>query len=196
MNHPLRCACGAVQGRVEATRSAGRAVCYCRDCQAFARFLGDPADTLDALGGTEVVATRPRYVVFTAGLDQLRCMSLSERGLLRWYTACCHTPIGNTPRDPRLPYVGLLRRCLPGDDAAMAASFGADVVAVNTQGARGPVPRSPLALARAMFKILRNVVPERLSGRYRESPFFRPGTLAPLVAPQVIGREQRRALSS
>ena len=56
----LRCGCGAVSGRVEAPERAGRAICYCRDCRAFARWLGHPERTLDPAGGTDVVATTPR----------------------------------------------------------------------------------------------------------------------------------------
>jgi hypothetical protein len=50
---PLRCRCGSVRGIAsEFARASGfRLVCYCKDCQAFARFL-DRADVLDAAGGS------------------------------------------------------------------------------------------------------------------------------------------------
>src|ERR1700761_5845308 len=99
MNHPLRCSCGKLQGHVSHPGRAGRGVCYCRDCRAFAHFLGRPGDILDAQGGTDVMATLPSYVTFTQGKDKLACMSLSERGMLRWYASCCNTPIGNTMRN-------------------------------------------------------------------------------------------------
>jgi len=105
LSFPLRCACGRLEGHVAATHRAGRAICYCRDCQAFARFLGSPEATLDVLGGTDIITTAPRFVQFTAGTEQLQCMSLGPRGLLRWYAGCCRTPIGNTPRNPKLSYV-------------------------------------------------------------------------------------------
>ena len=192
--HPLRCACGAVQGHIESPQVAGRAVCYCRDCQAFARFLERADTVLDARGGTEVVATRPRHVHFTQGVEQLRCMSLKPGGLLRWYTACCHTPIGNLPADPRVPYVSLVRTCLPGSKAELDAVFGPCEVAVNTQGASAPVRATPVATLFAVLKILRAAIPERLSGRYRQNPFRRADTGAPIVAPLVLSAEQRRAL--
>ena len=55
----LACACGRVSGLVSgASASTGtRAVCYCDDCQAFARHLGDADRVLDANGGTEVFQT-------------------------------------------------------------------------------------------------------------------------------------------
>ncbi len=42
---PLRCLCGRMRGVARAVSpSAGfRFVCYCKDCQAFARFLEQPS---------------------------------------------------------------------------------------------------------------------------------------------------------
>jgi len=93
MNHPLRCRCGQVEGHVVRPGPATRAVCYCKDCQAFARFLGHADSVLDAQGGSGIVATQPREVVFARGTEKIACMSLSERGMLRWYASCCNTPI-------------------------------------------------------------------------------------------------------
>ena len=61
--------------------SAGfRFVCYCKDCQAFARFLKRP-DILDAGGGTDIFQLPPSQVTFIAGLDALRCVRLSQQSL-------------------------------------------------------------------------------------------------------------------
>lgn len=194
MNYPLRCRCGAIEGYIASPRLAGRAVCYCRDCQAFARFLGRPDQILDGQGGTDVVATLPRLVHFTRGIEQLRCMSLSGRGLLRWYAGCCRTPIGNTPRDPKLSYVGLVRTCLPGSASEFDAAFGAAKIAVNTRSGSGHVGSTPIATFFGVLKIMKNVVGARLSRRYRDNPFFRPGTADPIVAPQVVTAAERRSL--
>lgn len=104
MDMPFRCDCGSLKGRLETRRSAGRARCYCRDCQAYARYLGREQALLDGNGGTEIIACVPGGVQFTVGVDRLACVSLGERGLLRWHAQCCRTPIGNTPRgSPQRP---------------------------------------------------------------------------------------------
>ena len=103
MTIALRCRCGKLRGQVDTRRVAARAVCYCKDCQAYGRFLATPV--LDPLGGTEVAATLPAAVRFDEGLEHLACMSLGPKGLYRWYADCCRTPIGNTPRDPRTSYL-------------------------------------------------------------------------------------------
>ena len=46
----------------------------------------------------------------------------------------------------------------------------------------------------AMLKILRNVGGSRLSGSFRQNPFFKAGTDEPIVPPQMLVAAQRRAL--
>jgi hypothetical protein len=194
MHFPLRCRCGSVQGLLDAPERASRAVCYCRDCQAFARFLGEPERVLNADAGTDIIASTPRRVRFTRGLGQLRCMSLSDKGLLRWYASCCRTPIGNTPRDPKLSYIGLVHSCLAGSAAEQDAAFGPARVAINTASASGTVRSTPVAGLLALVKIFGRVAGARLSGGYRSNPFFDPATSRPIVAPQVLSPAQRKEL--
>jgi len=196
MKRPLRCQCGVVQGEVDVRRSAGRAVCYCKDCQAFARFLGREAEILDRFGGTEIIATVPRRVRFSSGFDKVVCMSLSEKGLLRWYASCCRTPIGNTPRDRKIAYVGLVRQCLAEADDEMRRSFGQHAIALNTQSARGDVPSTPAAMFVGLLKIIRNVAGARLKGDYKDNPFFARDSGAPIKAPQTLTPAERQALHS
>src|SRR5258706_16328438 len=105
---PLRCGCGRVRGTAHTVspRDGLHLLCYCHDCRAFARFLGK-ADILDAAGGTDIFQMPPARLRFDAGSDALRCMRLSEKGILRWYTDCCRTPIGNTV-GPRVPIIGVI----------------------------------------------------------------------------------------
>lgn len=116
----LRCQCGKVRGTARgiSPRSAFRIVCYCDDCQAFARFLERPRTMNDA-GGTEIVQVPPSHVVLADGLDQLRCVRLSEKGLHRFYAACCRTGIANTI-SPKLPFVGLLHSFIELEGASDA----------------------------------------------------------------------------
>jgi hypothetical protein len=191
MNHPLRCRCGKLQGYVVPSSTAVRAICYCKDCQAYARFLGVP-DVADRDGGTEVIATLPGQVHFTAGLDMLSCMSLSERGLLRWYASCCNTAIGNTPRNPKLPYAGMVHSCLERGSPSIGASFGAPRIAVNTKSARNPVRSMPVASAVAVLGLLTSALASRLSGAYKSNPFFAPGTDTPVRPVRVLSAAERQ----
>jgi Family of unknown function (DUF6151) len=84
-----------------------RFVCYCKNCQAFARILNRPG-VLDAAVGTDIFQMPPGRVKLLIGADALRCLLLSTRGVLRWYTDCCRTPIAKTAASPRFPVVALI----------------------------------------------------------------------------------------
>lgn len=188
MSHPLRCACGTLRGHVDPSAGARRAVCYCRDCRAYAHHLG-VAGVLDAKGGTEVVAMHPRHLHF-ASTDTLACLSLRQGGLLRWYASCCNTPIANTPRDPRVAYAGVVHTCLEHDAPSLAATFGAPCLVVNTKSALGEVHESKLATLGAVAHIGVSLVGARLTGSWRDTPFLRDGKR--LRTPTVLTDDERQ----
>jgi hypothetical protein len=171
-DHPIECRCGQVRGTIAAGAKFTRAICYCRDCQTFAAALGAPAGMLDAKGGTDVVATLPRDVRFTAGVDRLACLSLTDRGLLRWYASCCRAPIGNTPRNPKISYVGLVHSCLGRDPRTLDAAFGPANLITFAEHAKGPVRSSRVRMVTATIRIAGRLLGARLDGSWRRSPFF------------------------
>lgn len=189
--HPLRCRCGRLRGSVTPARTTQRVVCYCRDCRAYACHLGG-GDVLDAQGGTEIVASLPAKLRFDAGSEALACLSLSPRGLLRWYAHCCGTPIGNTARNPKLAYVGLVHSCLEQDAPALAHSFGPLRMVVNPGSALRPVQKRPaLATAASLFGLATTLLGARLGGGWRDNPFFDAGTAAPVRSVQVLTPAER-----
>ncbi|HVI26993.1 MAG TPA: DUF6151 family protein [Xanthomonadaceae bacterium] len=182
---PLRCRCGQVQGQVGTDRTYVRATCYCKDCRAYAQWLGTPG-LLDAAGGVDVVAMAPSQLRFTAGQDQVACLSLSPRGIYRWCAACCRTPLGNTPRDPGVHYVGVSTACLDPEQAN--AAFGpAHRCVINTESATGPVRKTPLSFVVGGLRILAGILRAKMSG-LRASPFFDAATGQPIRAPEILGR--------
>jgi hypothetical protein len=194
MTHPLRCTCGAVTGAVEHERLANHSVCYCRDCQAFARFLGREADLLDARGGGEAIQALPKDVSFHQGGQHLACMRLSETGLLRWYAACCNTPIGATPARSRLPFVGLSRACLESASPTVAQSFGPVRFCLYTSGARGLPKPEPFGSGGLTLWLVRNRLRARLAGGFRVNPFFDMAADRPIATPKVLTPAERDRL--
>lgn len=191
MDHPLQCRCGTLKGLLAHPGRNVRATCYCLDCQSYARHLGQAAQTLDAAGGTEVVATCARDLKLTAGVEQLACLSLMPQGLLRWYARCCRTPIANTPRDWRLPYAGVMHDCL-GDAATRERAFGPVRMRVHTRSARTPVPAAPLGTLAGVLRLMPRLLAARASGGYRETPFFTAAG-APVQPPYVLTPQERQA---
>jgi len=196
MNHPLQCRCGTIKGYVVRPGTANRAVCYCRDCQAFAHFLERADTVLDEHGGTAIVATLPKHVRFTQGLEALACMSLSDHGLLRWYASCCRTPIGNTPRDVKTPYVGLIDSCLKGNSPSLQESFGPVRMVLNTKSAKGRVVSTPASNLLAMLGLMKSVIGTRLNGTYKRNPFFATETGRPIAHPRELTKAERERVTN
>jgi hypothetical protein len=192
MTHPLQCSCGRVRGEILQPGRAMRVVCYCRDCQTYAHLLQRAGQVLDPVGGTDVVATSADNLAITAGREHLACVSLSPRGLLRWYAACCGTPVANTPRDWKLPYVGLVHTCLRQPDP-LERSFPRVELRVNTKGAHGAVPRDTPVLGKLRFlRMVIRLAGLRLRGAYKSTPLFS-ASGDPVALPRVAPREEVEA---
>ena len=196
-HHLLRCQCGTVRGSV-ALPALTRAVCYCKDCRAYAFFLQREREVLDDAGGMQAVATLPQRVRFELrGLDALACMSFSERGTLRWYTSCCNTPIGNTPRNPKIPYVGLVHNCLTSDPSrTLDASFWPLRMRVFTESATRPIAATPLVVLAVMLESAKPLLGARLDGSWRANPFFHADSGEPIRPPRVLGADERLRLKA
>jgi hypothetical protein len=189
----LACRCGQVEGRIDPRRVHARASCYCRDCRAFARWLGG-AGLLDVAGGSDILAMAPDGLQITRGFEKMACMSLGPRGLLRWYASCCRTPLGNVPRDPKLYYLGVPVSAIAEPADVIEGAFGSrGHIAVNAGSATVLVASPPLARLAGTLRIVAGVLSARLRGRRNRLLFDTDGL--PLREPLVLGRTQRDALS-
>jgi hypothetical protein len=193
----LRCRCGRVRGIAnEVAQHSFRFVCYCRDCQAFARFLRQP-DALDEAGGTEIVQVPVGLVKLTAGTDAVRCLQFSSK-VFRWYSDCCRTPIGNTA-GPRFPVVGLIHSFM-GDDSdgySRDQVLGAPLCRICARSAVGPLPPDaspPLSLG-MIVRRASSLLGWWLRGLNRPNPFFDDQTNDPLSVPLVFTASERAALN-
>lgn len=198
LNLPLRCRCGHVRGLAREVSPSGgfRVVCYCKDCQAFARFL-ERSDVLDAAGGTDIFQMPAGRVEFLMGTDALRCLRLSARGVLRWYADCCRTPIANTAASPRFPIVALIHSFI--DDEAGGGSrdevLGPPLCRIYESSAVGPLP--PTAPAPPSLGVFVRRTSKILGwwtrGLARPNPFFDDRTNNPCAVPRVLTPRERAA---
>jgi hypothetical protein len=197
MNVPLRCRCNHVRGTASRVSPATglRFVCYCKDCQTFARFLGR-ADILDAAGGTDIFQMPPARVALTEGTDAIRCVALSEK-VLRWYADCCRTPIGNTAADPRFPIVAIIHSFMdhatsrPRDEV-----LGPPLCRIYERSAVGPLPPdAPPPPSLGLFvRRTSKLIGWLVRGLNRPTPFFDERTKAPRAAPRALTDSERAAL--
>ncbi len=192
-SHPIQCQCGAVRGQLAVAGASNRAICYCTDCRAFARYLGRAADVLDERGGTEIVQVAQPRLRFTQGKDRIAAVRLGEKGLIRWYASCCKTPIGNTMADAKGSFIGMIHSSL--DHARMDRDFGAAVAMVNTNTALGDPKPKQRGLFGAIARFVWIVISTRISGKYKDSPLF-DGSGSPIVAPTILAAPELARLKS
>jgi hypothetical protein len=171
-------------------RAGLRFVCYCLDCQAFARFL-DRADILDAAGGTDIFQMPPGRLRLDAGSDELRCVRLSEN-VLRWYTRCCKSPIGNTASRARFPILAVIHSFMDhqADGRSRDEVLGAPRCRLYEGSALGPLsPSAPPPPSFAGFGRRATLMLGWLvRGLARPSVFFDQRTGAPRAEPRAITR--------
>ncbi len=170
----LKCKCGQVRGSATGITpaSGNRVVCCCDSCQAFAAHLGVEADTLDEFGGTELFQTSQSQVQIETGQDKLQGLRLSEKGLLRWYTTCCNTPVGNTI-NAKMPFVGLIHTFIDVEDKN--ATLGPVRAYVQTKHATKE-PDYPHHSAKfpigITLRIIRKMLVWKVTGKDKPSAFF------------------------
>jgi hypothetical protein len=173
-----------------------RFVCYCHDCQAFARLL-DRTDVLDPAGGTGIFQMPPGRVKLTAGTDAMRCLSLSNK-VLRWYTECCRTPIANTSTGPGFPVIGMIHAFIDheADGRSRDEVIGPPLCRIFERSAVGPFPPNAPGPPSFGFFVHRGVklLGWWMGGLSRPTPFFDEQTKAPRSAPRVLTRSERAPL--
>jgi len=189
----VRCRCGQVRGILTGAspRTVNRVVCYCDDCQAYAHQLGR-ADLLDAKGGSDIVQVAPAALSFTKGQDRIVGQRLTPKGLYRWHTTCCNTPVGNT-MGPAVPFVGIPVQSF--DTSRPDDVVGAPMGAILGKYAVGEAPAGSTGLNLSLFlRAIGRVIGWRLGGKTWPHPFFARATRTPIYPLTVISQERREAL--
>lgn len=184
---PFACSCNTLRGTlINASGSSGtRAECFCTDCRAAEVFAGQPDP---APGGVQLFQTTPDKIRFDAGEDQLVVFSFSPKGILRWQAKCCGALLFNTVRTAKVPFAALRTDRLADDSALGPVVVKAFVR--KSDGKQGHIGGS-----RMLLGMLMQVLPCRLSGRWKTTPFFDIETGKPSRDVQLVTKAERAALS-
>jgi hypothetical protein len=180
------CRCGNVSGFIHEPRELEklRFICMCKDCQAYARYLGNIEKILDANGGTEVIPVFPKLLAITKGHEHIRGLRLSEKtGTFRWYADCCRSPIANS-LSSKAGYIGLI--------AARLGNFNRDTLGpiyVRANGNSG-IPPLPAGTYKGfplpwIFVTIRMIFRMYLKGWKRPNPFFDAHDV-PFTTPKIL----------
>lgn len=116
-------------------------------------------------------------------------MRLSPKGLFRWYTSCCSTPVGNTLK-PDVPFVGIVASAFGGRADEV---FGPPRATMLTKFAVGDRPASRGQLG-MIAHAARLVLGWRLGGKAWPHPFFDRTSGEPTHPLKVLSETEREAL--
>ncbi|HEX5377437.1 MAG TPA: DUF6151 family protein [Phenylobacterium sp.] len=194
MLHPLACRCGTLRGTVDTTAPHERIICYCVDCQAYAHFLGRPGDDLDERGGTNALLTVPSAIKVACGAEQLASVRMTGRGPMRWYAACCNTPIANTGLSHKAAFASLMAPSLGGAGPALDAAFGPARLFGFVKNAKGQPKPPQTPFIGVLLRVVGRSLKARLDGSYRRTPFFDVATDKPLAEPKILAPDERARL--
>ena len=181
---PFACTCGTLQGRLlgGSPANGNRLDCYCKDCRAAENFAA-PSVT-HGPGPVHLYQTTPARIAFDAGADQLAVFSLSPKGVLRWYARCCGAMLFNTVRTPKLAFAAFFT-----DRAEDASPLGPVRTRANIQKDDGTSFNE--GFRHALTSLARGAIPARLSGGWKQTPFFDATTLQPVRDVYVLTKEER-----
>jgi hypothetical protein len=170
----------------------------CRDCQAYARYLGRQDELLDRNGGTDIFQLTPSQLSIRQGIDKIACVKLSPKGILRWYTSCCRTPVGNTLATPQVPFVGVPHLFMDHahDGVTREAALGPVSAYVHARSGHNDIPAGAHQTAswNLILRTLSGLVVKRIAGKHAPSPFFHGRCGKPICDPLVLTAAERKAL--
>lgn len=166
--------------------------CLCCDCQNFASYLNNTEKVLDSSGSTELFQTYPAYVKIDKGEDYIESLQLSSKGLLRHFTSCCKTPIGNMMNNGKMPFIGIPVTFMDFKSSEEKNKvLGPIIMKAFGKYAIGEKPadahdRFPLTfLPKIIFFTLKGLFKKL----YKPSPFFKEGAF--ISTPKIVSLEER-----
>lgn len=189
----ILCDCGTFKANLTSfpKNTPGRLVCYCKDCQKFLKKIGRE-DLLDRYGGTEVIPAFPKDVKILEGQDSLICYRLTPRGLYRWATACCNSPIVNMR--PDFPWAGIFHSAYTSHDPNSLSILGE--IKSRIYG-RDAVQGAPYKISHEIgFRDLLVIMPFIIKGKIMKmnqgSPFFKSDNSTPVCVPIILDENDTR----
>ncbi len=203
MTHTLNltCRCGAVKAKLidVAPRTTNHLICHCDDCQAYARYLGDPDRLMDKAGGTRICQMSSAQIQLTTATEDLAIIRLSPKGLLRWYSRCCRSPLFNTLPTAGFPFAGLPADALSHPNGnEIGQAVGPLLGRVNLKFAVGDTSHIK-SEERSLFSVLPRFIrifgTARLRGDHKRGPFFGDNG-KPIVPAEVIPLDEKARLYS
>ncbi len=181
----ISCDCGAFVAKLKAfpRNTPGRLVCYCDDCQAYAKKIRR-TDVLDQYGGTEVIPVYPKEIEIIQGIDVLKCYRLTTGGTYRWATSCCNSPILNS--NPGFPWAGIFHTAYKNSSALSKLGEVKSRIYGKYALNSTPFKISDKISFKDMLVVFPFIVKGKILGMDKNSPFFCTDNVTPIIKPEVL----------
>ncbi len=118
--------------------------------------------------------------------------------MIRWYSACCKTPIGNVMPSSKFPYVGVIHSVIDVPDGARPREQILGPIHWRIHGKFGIGTLPPGTLQGAPLSLIINTIQFVVFGLLRRknkpSPFFDLLSGQPVVAPLILADSEYEAL--
>ena len=191
----FQCVCGSLTGRLhDIDPSVGdHLICHCSDCLAFARYLDCAERVPNDQEGIELFQTRVSRMSITSGKENLSCVHLTEKRMLRWFTRCCRTPLFHTLETGWVPFVTTHVAILNPENRAAAIGEPRGHTHIRNPPAGVDKFREVSMFSVMAFFFVR-MCKDLLSGAFRRAELFEPTTLKPVVQPIRLSQKERMAL--
>ena len=190
------CDCGTVTGMLGhvGPKQGNRYVCYCSDCRDSIRHLGHAEAVLDAHGGVSLYQSRCGTMHIHTGKAELACLHMTDGPLLRWYAKCCNTPMFNSYKTAKFPFITTITYCCDKErlDQVLGPPIGDIFFKEATHPLPEPRPTSAFATLRRWFP---RAVRDWLSGDFRHAELFDSETLQPIATPRRLTAQERAAIA-
>ncbi|WP_271077958.1 DUF6151 family protein [Aurantiacibacter sp. MUD61] len=191
----FRCKCGAVGGTIDIPPPVDGEVivCHCTDCRDFVRLCGKSEIMLDDLGGVSLFNFRGSRLHFSSGLEQMRCLHMTEKPVLRWVCSCCDTPMFNSFATTRIPFLDIFTATIK--DISPLRGLTSKARHLFPDSATGDASDLPASTpAGLILRTTPRIVREYVSGGRKANPLFDAKTGEPIAVPRRVSQAERAAI--
>jgi hypothetical protein len=183
---PFSCRCGEMKGTLHgATPSSGNHVrCYCSACRAAVLYTtGEDVED----HGVELYQTTPDKISFQQGQSNLEVFSFNPEKLLRYRASCCGVPMFTMLPTPKFALAGMMTDLL--QDTSSIGPVASEAFIPQADG----TSKHSSILKLYGGTIWRALI-ARVTGRWKQTPFFDIKTGKPITAVYVPTLEERNSL--
>lgn len=183
---PFSCKCGEIRGTLHnaTPRNGNHVRCYCSACRAAVIYTTgvDPKDS-----GVELYQTTPDKLSFQQGRGNLDVFSFTPKKLLRYRASCCGVPMFTMLPTPKFALAGMMTDLL--EDKTAIGPVAMEAFVPQADGSFKHTSKLRL-YGGTMWRALT----ARITGRWKQTPFFDIATGRPVKDVYVPTKQERAEL--